>query len=193
MLYKLIRGIKFIYRKIYSASVAKYVKSAGNNTIVFPDAWIKGGEYIEFGDNFYARSGLRLEAWDRYLENRYFPNIKIGNNVSLGENCHIGAINSIEIGDNVMMGSKIYITDHQHGKTDYEELQKVPIERELYSKSGVKIGDNVWIGDGAVIMPGITVGENSVIGANAVVTKDVPAFSVVGGVPAKVIKCLTGR
>ena len=188
MLYKIIRGCKFFYRKIYSASIAKCVKKAGKNMIVFPDAWLKGEKYIEIGDNFYARSGLRLEAWDSYMDIKYSPCIRIGNHVSLGENCHIGAINFIEIGDNVLMGSKIYITDHQHGTTDYDELQKPPAERKLYSKAGGKIEKNVWIGDNAVIMPGVTIGQGAIIGSNAVVTKDVPAFSVVGGIPAKIIK-----
>ena len=63
-----------------------------------------------------------------------------------------------------------------------------PQKRPLYSKGAVFIGDNVWIGDKATILPGVKIGEGAVVAANAVVTKDVPAYSMVAGNPAKVIK-----
>ena len=63
-----------------------------------------------------------------------------------------------------------------------------PLERPITSKGPVVIGNNVWIGDKATILPGVTIGDGAVIAANAVVTKDVPAYSVVGGNPARVIK-----
>ena len=66
----------------------------------------------------------------------------------------------------------------------------LPLERPLISKGAVVIENNVWVGEGVVIMPGITIGENSIIGANSVVTKDVPKNTVVGGVPAKILKQL---
>lgn len=62
------------------------------------------------------------------------------------------------------------------------------MNRPLYSRGPVIIGDNVWIGDKATILPGVTVGEGAVIAANAVITKDVPAFSMVAGNPAIIIK-----
>lgn len=65
-----------------------------------------------------------------------------------------------------------------------------PILRPLGVKGPVKIGDNVWIGDRATILSGVTIGEGAIIAANAVLTHDVPAYTVVGGVPAKVIKFL---
>lgn len=80
------------------------------------------------------------------------------------------------------------ITDNGHGDTDYETLQQVPINRRLHSKGDVTIGNNVWIGDKATILPAVTIGDGAVIAANSVVTKDVPAYSVVAGNPAKVIK-----
>ena len=65
-----------------------------------------------------------------------------------------------------------------------------PIKRELRTKGEVVIGDNVWIGDKASILPGVIIGKGSIVGANSVVTKDVPPFTVVGGNPAKIIKKL---
>lgn len=80
------------------------------------------------------------------------------------------------------------ITDNSHGETDYDSLKMPPIKRPITSKGPVIIGNNVWIGDKATILPGVTIGDGSVIAANAVVTKDVPPYSVVGGNPAIVLK-----
>ena len=68
-----------------------------------------------------------------------------------------------------------------------------PLEREVYSKGPVIIEKNVWIGDKVTILPGVTVGQGAVIAANSVVSKDVPAFSVVGGIPAKLLKNISNE
>ena len=88
----------------------------------------------------------------------------------------------------MLTGRYVYISDNNHGKTDYESLCQQPSERELDIKGPVVIGDNVWIGDKVSILSGVTIGEGSIIGCNAVVTHDIPPYSVVGGVPAKIIK-----
>ena len=80
------------------------------------------------------------------------------------------------------------ICDNNHGTTDFDTLHEAPIKRKLYTKGPVIIGNNVWIGDKATILGGVTIGDGAVIAANSVVTKDVPAYSVVGGNPARVIK-----
>jgi acetyltransferase-like isoleucine patch superfamily enzyme len=84
-------------------------------------------------------------------------------------------------------------TDHFHGEISLKALSLAPALRQLYSKGPVIIEDNVWIGEGAVIMPNVRIGKNAIVGANAVVTKDVPADCVVGGVPARVIRYLRTR
>ena len=92
------------------------------------------------------------------------------------------------IGDSLLTGKWVTITDNSHGETDKATLEMRPQERPITSKGPVIIGNNVWIGDKATILPGVTVGDGAVIAANAVVTKDVPAYSVVGGNPARVIR-----
>lgn len=101
---------------------------------------------------------------------------------------HITAINRITIGNDVLTGRWVTITDNSHGDTDYSTLQMRPVSRPLISKGPVLIGNNVWIGDKVTILPGVTIGEGAVIAANAVVTKDIPAYSVAVGNPARVIK-----
>ena len=98
-------------------------------------------------------------------------------------------INEIEIGNNVLISPHVTITSHQHSYQDADKLFRE--QRVLFEK--VVIKDNVWIGSNAVILPGIKLGSNSIIAAGAVVIKDVPANSLVGGVPAKHIKKLFAK
>jgi acetyltransferase-like isoleucine patch superfamily enzyme len=151
---------------------------------------IKNERYISIGQNFYALYNLRIEAWDSYAGQQFTPEIIIGDNVNMNTDCHIGCINKIVIGNNVLMASRIYISDHSHGEANAAALSLPPVRRPLYSKGPVIIGNNVWIGEGVCILPGVTIGDNAIIGANAVVTKDVLANTVVGGNPARIIRAL---
>ena len=114
--------------------------------------------------------------------------ITIGRDCNFGAFNHITASNKIIIGDNCLTGKWVTISDNDHGTTNLEDLKKRPQDRDIVSKGPVIIGENVWIGDKATILGGVTIGNGAVIAANSVVTKDVPPYSVVGGIPAKVIK-----
>ena len=145
-------------------------------------------KYVSIGQNFCAGDHFRLEAIDNHNQEIYTPQIRIGNNVSFEDFCHIGCINSITIEDNVMIASKVFISDHSHGEINYQELQKSPRLRKLYTKGSIVIKKNVWIGDNVSVLSNVTIGENSIIGANSVVINDIPSNSIAAGIPAKVIK-----
>lgn len=108
--------------------------------------------------------------------------ISIGSGSGLGVNCSVHG--PLKIGDNVMMGPNVTILTHTHNI----ERTDIPMGQQGMRVAEVVIGNDVWIGMRVIIMPGIKIGDGAVIGAGAVVTKDVPAFTVVGGVPAKIIK-----
>jgi len=164
----------------------------GSDAQIQPPFKLVGGQYISIGEGFYCGAESRIEAWDYYEPaNQVFtPHIIIGNDVRINGKCHIGAIQSIVIKNHVLLGNGVFITDHAHGDSSPEQAGISPNDRPLYSKGPVEIGSNVWICEGAVILPGVTIGESCIIAANAVVTHSIPPFSVAAGVPAKVVKRL---
>ena len=187
---KIIKIIKEIYKYIYSEKIARKFAEITEEFTVSPPSYLRGTQYMHLGKGFTSGKGLILECWDGYGCQKYSPKLVIGENAHLGRNNHIGCINQITIGDNLLTGRNVYITDHYHGKIDTNELETIPIKRNLYSKGSIKIGDNVWLGDNVAIMPNVRIGNNVIVGANAVVTKDIDNGKVVAGVPAKVIKNL---
>ncbi len=107
----------------------------------------------------------------------------VGKNVAINAFVHIWANAPVRIGNNTMIASHVQITTSSHS---YEHLPY----RDFRTDAPVTIGDNVWIGTGAIILPGLNIGDNSVIGAGSVVTRDVEPNTVVAGVPAKTIRVL---
>jgi len=109
--------------------------------------------------------------------------LRIGNNSNIGPYSYIGCSGYIEIGDNVMISPRvsIYAENHNYSKTT------IPIKQQGITRQNVKIDDDCWIAAHSVILAGVTIGRGSVVAAGSVVTKDVPPYSVVAGVPAKII------
>ncbi|WP_248922239.1 DapH/DapD/GlmU-related protein [Olsenella intestinalis] len=115
--------------------------------------------------------------------------LEIGEGCKMNDRVHIVAHESVRIGDSVLMASNIFISDTSHGSftEDASSPDVAPDDRPLVTKP-TAIGNNVWIGEGVCIMPGVEVGDGCTIGANSVVTKSVPANTVVAGAPARAIR-----
>lgn len=185
--YRANRKLRNISTVIYTAWIKGNLKKAGKIRIN-RGLSLKGGEYIEIGDDSaLGRNGV-LQAWDLYKGTRYIPAITIGRGCWIGDYFNISAINGISIGNNVLTGRWVTILDNSHGRTDREAVTRPPGERPLYSKGRVVIGDDVWIGDKVTILAGVTIGQGAVVAANAVVTKDVEAYAIYAGIPARKIK-----
>lgn len=116
------------------------------------------------------------------------PAVVIGNNCHFGIRNHITCINSITIGDNLLTGAYVLISDNSHGAIEKNMLDTAPFDRPLVSKGDIRIGNNVWLGDKVSILANVHIGNNVIIGANSVVTKDIPDNCVAAGIPAKIIK-----
>lgn len=183
----IIRNLKLLY----SRKQCKYLASYGNNISIAPKIRLYNPKYISVGSGCYFGPGCRIEAWDHYNDTKYEPQILIGDNVKINSTCHIGAINKVEIGRDCLLGSHVMIIDHSHGKSELAEAAKHPSDRDLYSKGRIEIGEKCWIAENVVILPGVKIGEGCIIGANAVVTKSFPAFCVIAGNPAKIVKRLS--
>lgn len=110
-------------------------------------------------------------------------NIRVGRNVFVNQGCRFNDIGGIEIGDDVMLGPDVSLISSGH-PLDPEQ------RRTGITKAPIKIGRNVWVGASAMILQGVTIGADAVVAAGAVVTSDVPARSVVAGVPARTIKAI---
>jgi acetyltransferase-like isoleucine patch superfamily enzyme len=184
------RAVLHRWRMLCSRFLQAQMQAAGGRVYIGRHCALEGLEYMTCRGNFQALERNRIEAIAAHRGIRYNPVIIFGNNVSMENDCHIGAVNRVEIHDNVLIASRVYISDHAHGVADYPDIAIAPNERPVWSKGPVIIEHDVWIGEGACILPGVTVGHNAIVGANAVVTRDVPPFSVVGGVPARVVKAI---
>lgn len=146
---------------------------------------IIGKKYIMIENYFALGKRNRIECYRKYKTQFFSPKLLLGDRVSFGDDCHIGCINSIIIGRNTAVGSKVMIIDHSHGK---EIMKNNPLDEPLFSKGGIVIGENCWIGDGVSILPNVKIGNNVTIGCNSVVTKSFPDNCVIAGNPAKIIK-----
>lgn len=146
-----------------------------------------GERYISVGRGTgFGRSAV-VTAWAKDCSGKH-PRMEIGERCSFGDYIHLTAMNEVIIGNDVLTGRWVTITDNSHGDTDFESLSLPPTARSLVSKGPVVIGNKVWIGDKVTILPGVTIGDCSVIGANSVVVNDIPPYSVACGIPARVLK-----
>ena len=110
-------------------------------------------------------------------------NIHVGKNVFINMGCKFQDQGGIFIGDGVLIGHNVVLATLNHAKS--------PCDRSTMLPAPIHIGKNVWIGANATVLPGVTIGDGAIVAAGAVVNRDVPENTVVGGVPAKVIKHLS--
>lgn len=178
-LFELVRMAFFVIRTKFLFRQARIIR--------FPID-VRGRRYISVSKGFTSGRYCRLEA---YPQKTNASVINIGKNVQMNDYVHITAMKNVSIGDNVLMASKIYISDCTHGLYNGGEQdsspEEPPINRE-YSMSEVKIEDNVWIGESVSILPGVSIGRGAIIGANSVVTKNIDSNCIAVGNPAKVVK-----
>lgn len=177
---ELVRISIYLFRTKLICSKARLIR--------FP-IYVRGKKNINFGNKLTTGIGCRIETFQ--LLNKEAPILKFGTNVQLNDYVHICALESVIIGNNVLIASHVYISDNSHGiykgKKNESNPKTAPINRMYYTNS-VVIKDNVWIGEGVMIMPGVTIGEGSIIGAHSIVNQNIPNYCIAAGSPARIIK-----
>ena len=143
---------------------------------------------VSIGNDTQIEKGASMETWDTTDNTNNHPLIIIGSHCRIRANAHITATKGITIGDGLLTGTNVLITDNMHGRSMLDDMEKIPYERLIFSKGEVVVGNNVWLGNNVCVMPGVTIGDGVIVGANSVVTQNIPPYSVVAGVPAKIIK-----
>ena len=151
-------GRRFAYNALNSVRGLRLAK-IGKGTNIHPTTIIREGEFVTIGDHCLINHNNLIQAGKS----------KAG---------------SITIGNYVHTGTNVVMLGFNHGFY----TRDVPTKEQDYMDAPIVVGDDVWIGTGAVILAGVTIGKGAIIAAGAVVNRDVPAYAIVGGVPAKVIK-----
>lgn len=169
------KGVSF-----FNISKTKWGKFLRLGNQVYVSALSKNG--IQFGDN------VSIGAYSRVIVSSSLNNIGnqiiIGNNVGIGEFAYLGGAGGLEIGDECIIGQ--YLSCHPENH-NYDNIS-LSIRHQGVSRKGIKVGKNCWIGSKVTILDGVEIGNGSVVAAGSVVTKSFPENSIIGGVPAKLLK-----
>jgi len=142
------------------------------------------GVTLEIGRNATLRIGRFAWIGDDTKIRVHEGSVAIGSKTVMGQECTISAYQHVSIGRECIVADRVMLIDFDHGVVEIER----PIRLQGIYKRDVHVGHNVWIGYGACVLRGVTVGDNAIVGTSAVVTRDVPANAVVGGIPARVIR-----
>jgi len=167
---------RYLWRRLLTpagrrwASDGPFFLGHGLELKIEPRGQVRFGRFVWIGD------GTKIRCHEGQVE--------IGAKTVMGQECTVSAYQRVRIGEQCVIADRAMFIDFDHGIVETER----PIRLQGIYKRDVEVGNNVWIGYGACILRGVSVGDNSVIGTNSVVTKDVPANAIVGGVPARIIR-----
>ncbi len=170
----------------------------GSHVKFFNVSKIQFGKYLKLGDHIYisalGKNGVTfgnnvgIGAFSRVVVSTTFDHpgefIKIGNNVGIGEFAYLGGAGGLTIGDDCIVGQYFSCHPENHITENITEA----IRHQGVTRKGISIGSNCWIGSKVTILDGVSIGEGCIIAAGAVVTQSFPENSVIGGVPAKLLK-----
>lgn len=179
------KGIRGFLRRIRLAIFWRpHSRILGVNTYVHRPFHCLNPDSVRIGDRCTIGAFLRIQPLKQWFEQRFSPEVCIGNDVYIGAHCEIVSVLGVHIGNGCTLSDYVYINDSSHGLNPDDGLL---MDRLLVAKGPILIGDGCFIGRGAVIFSGVEIGANSVVGASAVVTRSIPPYSMVAGNPSSVI------
>ncbi|WP_455135978.1 DapH/DapD/GlmU-related protein [Thermophilibacter sp.] len=184
----------FVFDNYYTlGELVKTAYSLVATKLFFPGAslirrpfYMRGKPRVRLGRGFRTGYRCRIETFGSRGDTS--AKLVIGRNCHIGDEVHIAAAERVEIGDDCLMASHVFISDCSHGDTLTATSDDHPELRPLVSEP-TSIGDNVWIGENVCVLMGARVGSGSIVGANAVVNKKFPDNCILAGAPARIIKC----
>ena len=184
----LIRGLLKLRKKVFLGKNVTILNKSnfilGKNVTIESYTILDGyaAQKIMLGDN------AKIGSFSKLLSTSHFSKLgvglKMGNNSAIGDYTHFGAPGGIEIGDDVIMGSYISFHSENHNFLDTTKL----IREQGVTSKGIKLGNNIWVGAKVTFLDGSVIGNNCVVAAGAVVSGVFPNNTIIGGVPAKIIK-----
>ena len=157
----------------------------GARSTILPPATVTCPHRIAVGEDVVILSRAWLSVVEEHAGRRYTPSLVIGDRARLGQDLVVACIGSVEIGPDVLTADRVFIGDTSH---DYRDPRRPIVEQQMVDPRPVRIGRGAFLGINTVVLPGVTIGENAYVGAGAVVTRDVEARSVVVGNPARVVR-----
>ena len=159
--------------------------SLGPRSILQHPRRLCGRASIQIGKDTLVLAHSSLLAITEENGRSYRPSIQIGDGVYIGKHVYLTAIQGITLSDGCVLSEHVYITDLSHG---FDPLSGPIMTQRLESKGPIWIGPNCFLGYRAAVMPGVTLGEWCIVGANSVVTRSFPAYSMIAGSPARLLK-----
>jgi len=181
-----------------------WFKQSRGNIFIGRQVTIRNPQYITVGKNFLAEDYCEIQGLSEegvtlgnhvtigryamvrpsgYYGRKRGIGLKIGDNSNIGPYCYLGCGGGIEIGNNVMMSPNVSLHSENH---NYENLT-VPMREQGVTRKKIVIGDDCWLATGCKILSGVRIGKGAIVAAGAVVTKDIPPYTIVGGIPAQII------
>jgi acetyltransferase-like isoleucine patch superfamily enzyme len=191
--FALLRGLRilFYFKNPKGLMLGSHVKLFNQNRLLL-GKWVKLDDFVQVSalgrEGISIGNQVSIGAFSRIIVATSLNNIgnfiRIGNNVGIGEFAYLGGAGGLEIGSDTIVGQYFSCHPENHNYNEFYEL----IRHQGVSRKGIKIGKNCWIGSKVTMLDGVSVGDGCVIAAGSVVTKSFPSNSVIGGVPAKLLK-----
>jgi|tagenome__1003787_1003787.scaffolds.fasta_scaffold20987768_2 acetyltransferase-like isoleucine patch superfamily enzyme len=175
------RAVQRVRDKAFSLLASGAFAQFGRSSVIQLPVRLSGEDRIRIGSGVFVGAGSWLQTLGDLPETR----LEIGDGTSIAGSCVLSAAVDVRLGQNVLLARNVYISDHIHAYTDTE---RPVLSQGVEKLAPVVVEDGAWLGQGVVVCPGVRIGRGAVVGANAVVTKDVPAYTLAVGAPARIVR-----